>query len=104
MYFGDTLFSDTSYYYDANGYASSAIMNFYSQGELVTYKYLFVTNLQGDVIAVTDENGVWLITYTYDAWGNFTPEYNYDYEDSQKVGYMLKKGIVVHYMKYIILM
>ena len=87
LYLGDTLFSDTSYYYDANGYASSAIMNFYSQGELVTYKYLFVTNLQGDVIAVTDENGVWLITYTYDAWGNFTPEYNYDYEDSQKVGY-----------------
>ena len=74
LYFGDTLFSDTSYYYDANGYASSAIMSFYSQGELVTYKYLFVTNLQGDVIAVTDENGVWLITYTYDAWGNFTPE------------------------------
>ena len=29
----------------------------------------------------------WLITYTYDAWGNFTPEYNYDSELGQKVGY-----------------
>ena len=45
-------------------------------------------NLQGDVIAVTDENGEWLVTYTYDAWGNFTANYNYaNSELGQKISY-----------------
>ncbi len=32
--------------------------------------YYYVTNLQGDVIAILDSQGNTLVTYTYDAWGN----------------------------------
>ena len=88
FYCNNSLVTESSYYYDANGYASSAIVSIYSQGAIVKYKYLFVTNLQGDVIAVTDENGEWLVTYTYDAWGNFTANYNYaNSELGQKISY-----------------
>ena len=91
-YYNDNLSTETSYYYDANGYASSATVSFYESENVVkTYKYLFATNLQGDVIAVTDENGVWLITYTYDAWGNFTPDYNdTNSELSSKISYAVE--------------
>ena len=40
----------------------------------VRYNYLnfyyYVTNVQGDVIAIVDSAGNELVTYTYDAWGN----------------------------------
>ena len=32
--------------------------------------YFYVTNLQGDVIALTDPNGTEVVRYAYDAWGN----------------------------------
>ena len=32
--------------------------------------YYYVTNLQGDVIAITNFNGQVVVEYTYDAWGN----------------------------------
>ena len=38
------------------------------QGE----NYYFYRNLQGDVIGITDENGVVKATYAYDAWGSCT--------------------------------
>ena len=34
--------------------------------------YFFEKNLQGDVVAIYNENGVKIGTYTYDAWGNVT--------------------------------
>ena len=39
--------------------------------------YWFEKNLQGDVVAVYDDAGVKLITYTYDAWGRFTESYTH---------------------------
>ena len=33
-------------------------------------KYFYMTNLQGDVVAIADRNGNLLVQYTYDAWGN----------------------------------
>ena len=39
----------------------------------VTYKnttYYYVTNIQGDVIAILSQNGYVMAEYTYDAWGN----------------------------------
>ena len=39
----------------------------------VTYNgevYYYVTNLQGDVIAILDDEGNAVVEYTYDAWGN----------------------------------
>ena len=32
--------------------------------------YLYVTNLQGDVVAILDNAGTSVVEYTYDAWGN----------------------------------
>jgi uncharacterized protein RhaS with RHS repeats len=37
--------------------------------------YIFEKNLQGDIVAVYNSNGTKLVSYTYDAWGNFTPDY-----------------------------
>ncbi len=37
--------------------------------------YIFEKNLQGDIVAVYDTSGTKLVSYTYDAWGNFTPDY-----------------------------
>ena len=34
--------------------------------------YLFIKNIQGDVIHIYDENGNKVVSYTYDAWGNIT--------------------------------
>ena len=38
--------------------------------------YLYEKNLQGDIIAVYDASGNKKISYTYDAWGNFTATYH----------------------------
>lgn len=32
--------------------------------------YLYVTNLQGDVLAILDSTGNTVVQYSYDAWGN----------------------------------
>ncbi|MBO4308637.1 MAG: hypothetical protein J5885_02285 [Clostridia bacterium] len=40
--------------------------------EGVFYTYWFEKNLQGDIIAVYNEGGTKIISYTYDAWGNMT--------------------------------
>ena len=32
--------------------------------------YYYVTNIQGDVIGITDSTGLEVVAYTYDAWGN----------------------------------
>ena len=33
------------------------------------HSYSYITNLQGDVLAIIDQNGVEQVTYEYDAWG-----------------------------------
>ena len=33
-------------------------------------KFYYITNLQGDVIAIVNGNGQEFVRYTYDAWGN----------------------------------
>ena len=34
--------------------------------------YFYVRNLQGDIVAVLDTNGIIVAEYSYDAWGNIT--------------------------------
>ena len=31
--------------------------------------YAYVKNLQGDIVAILDENGSTVVSYGYDAWG-----------------------------------
>ena len=83
----------TNYYYngsqliaeEANGivilymYNSTGIVGFRyrnpSYARNVWDTYLYEKNLQGDIVAVYDGNGTKKISYTYDAWGNFTTAY-----------------------------
>ena len=52
------------------------VLNFYYDNGTpvsLTYNdstYYYITNLQGDVVAIVSQTGRTLATYTYDAWGN----------------------------------
>ena len=84
----------TTYYYEgtlliAEQNANETIIYIYDdygsvigmQYRLTTYAedvwdvYWFERNLQGDIVAVYNTTGTKLISYTYDAWGNFTTTY-----------------------------
>ncbi len=86
--------SNTEYYYDgtqliAEKYLERVIVYLYdSTGSPIGMKYRdafygynvwdtywFEKNIQGDIIAVYSDDGTKLISYTYDAWGNFTTQY-----------------------------
>ena len=68
VYSGDKLTYMTAgnkhmyFAYDANGTPMSIVYS----GTV----YYYVTNVQGDVIALVDSEGKEVVTYTYDAWGN----------------------------------
>ena len=63
---------DILYYYDASGFISSATVYTLSNNSLTgTYTYLYRTNIQGDVVGVYSTDGTLLVSYVYDAWGNF---------------------------------
>ena len=49
------------FYYDATGRPLSVICG--------GATYYYVTNLQGDVVAILDSTGAAVVEYTYDAWG-----------------------------------
>jgi len=62
------------YLYDANG--APLGMRYTNSTKAGTFEnYLFVTNLQGDIIHIYDDAGTRLVTYNYDAWGNHTVSY-----------------------------
>ncbi len=58
--------SDTArFIYDSWGTLQGFILN-------DSETYLYVKNLQGDIIAIVDEKGQTIVEYSYDAWGNVT--------------------------------
>ncbi len=60
-----TVGDDTlQFMYDANGVPMSMLHN----GTL----YYYVTNIQGDVVAILNTTGTAVVAYSYDAWGNAT--------------------------------
>ncbi|MBR5320734.1 MAG: hypothetical protein IKU41_02715, partial [Clostridia bacterium] len=63
---GTVLSSDTArFIYDSWGALQGFILN-------DSKTYLYVKNLQGDIIAIVDELGEVIVEYSYDAWGNVT--------------------------------
>ena len=60
------------YLYDANGEPIGMRYRTSSMAEGVFYTFWFDKNLQGDVVAVYNETGTKVLSYTYDAWGNKT--------------------------------
>ena len=57
--------------YDESGSPIGMQYRTNSMAEGTFYTYLFEKNLQGDIIAVYNTSGTKLISYYYDAWGNF---------------------------------
>ena len=53
------------YYYDENGVPIS----FRTRVNGVSTNYYYVKNLQGDIVAITNNAGTKVVEYTYDAWG-----------------------------------
>ena len=53
---------DLAFAYDAEGVPLTVRWN--------SSYYYYITNIQGDVIGITDSTGNPVVTYTYDAWGN----------------------------------
>ncbi len=63
------------YLYDDNGLPTGMQYRKTSYAEDVYDTFWFEKNLQGDIIAIYNNAGVKLSSYTYDAWGNFTVTY-----------------------------
>ena len=64
------------YLYDAEGTPIGMQYRNSMYGESSFDTYWFEKNLQGDIVAVYNENGTKLVSYTYDAWGNVTTTYH----------------------------
>ena len=60
------------YLYDANGAPIGMRYRTSSMAEGVFYTFWFDKNMQGDVVAVYNETGTKVLSYTYDTWGNKT--------------------------------
>ena len=56
--------------------------------------YYYVTNLQGDVIAILDETGNKVAEYSYDAWGRLLCDLDEDEETIYSLNPLLYRGYV----------
>ena len=64
------------YIYDADGTPIGMQYRNQTYAPEIFDVYWFEKNLQGDIVAVYDAAGNKHISYTYDAWGNFTTTYH----------------------------
>ncbi len=58
-----------------NGVAEYTLCYFYDETGVVGFeyngvKYHYIKNLQGDIVSIYNNNGIVVVNYTYDAWGN----------------------------------
>ncbi len=60
------------YLYDADGSPIGMQYRSRSMAEGEFYTYWYEKNLQGDIVAVYNDSGVKIFSYSYDAWGNVT--------------------------------
>ena len=58
------------YVYDANGSPVGMVYRNSTMAANATEEYLFVKNIQGDILYVYNSTGNKLVSYVYDAWGN----------------------------------
>jgi len=58
------------YVYDANGSPVGMVYRNSTMAADATEEYLFVKNIQGDILYVYSSTGNKLVSYVYDAWGN----------------------------------
>ena len=69
---GQYVVKDLRYYYDAAGNPAAirAFTRTSSTAEFTSNIYYLLTNMQGDVIAIYNQDGERIFEYAYDAWGN----------------------------------
>ena len=65
----EEILISSKFVYDENNQPVGCVAN----GEAA---YAFVRNLQGDIIAVVDQDGETLVEYSYDPWGKVTSTHN----------------------------
>ena len=94
--FGNLTY-DKIYYYDANGIISSAIVYAADGDTYKAYYFSIRTNVQGDVLGVYNLDGNCLVSYTYDAWGNFTSSAMVGTLTSEEV---VARSLPFHYRGY----
>lgn len=97
--------------YTANGATQKAKFIYDSAGEVLgfivngTTQYLYVKNLQGDIVAIVNESGVPVVRYIYDAWGNVTITTDSGYENLVNLspfayrGYCYDNDIKMYYLQ-----
>ena len=66
----------TVYLYDAEGTPIGMQYHGATYAENVWDVFWYEKNIQGDIVAVYNQAGTKLISYTYDAWGNFITTYH----------------------------
>ena len=66
----------TFYLYDSAGAPIGFKYHAASYAEDVWDIFWYEKNLQGDIVAVYNKAGTKLVSYAYDAWGNFTVSYH----------------------------
>ncbi|MBQ7315470.1 MAG: RHS repeat-associated core domain-containing protein, partial [Clostridia bacterium] len=81
VYEGDLLLYETGTYgtivYIYDGGSTPIGMMYRASSETATWQtFWYEKNLQGDVVAVYSHDGVKLVSYAYDAWGNTTTTYH----------------------------
>ena len=76
VYNGSTELYTLVYLYDENGAPIGYRYRTPSYASGVFDGYFFEKNLQGDIVAVYNQNGVKVAGYIYDAWGNCTTAYS----------------------------
>ena len=110
LYSGDLLiceYNDSgiiSYIYDA--FDSPIGFTYRATGSATEEIYWYQKNLQGDIVAVYDDSGVMLVSYVYDAWGNFSIDY-YNNGEATSVtknnityrGYYYDKDLGMYYLQ-----
>ncbi len=97
--------------YTANGTTQNAKFIYDSTGEVLGFivagatQYLYVKNLQGDIVAIVNETGVPVVRYIYDAWGNVTITTDSGYENLINLspfayrGYCYDNDIKMYYLQ-----
>ncbi|MBE6752576.1 MAG: hypothetical protein E7556_08645 [Ruminococcaceae bacterium] len=97
--------------YTTGGTTQNAKFIYSSTGEVLgfivngTTQYLYVKNLQGDIVAIVNESGASVVRYIYDAWGNVTITTDSGYENLVNLspfayrGYCYDNDIKMYYLQ-----
>ena len=88
------------YFYDASG--APAGFAYSNSSKETPDIYFYEKNIQGDIVAIYNTSGTKLISYTYDAWGNFTVAYYNSGNATTAVAVGAAKGAALPYFREVL--